>query len=69
MNEVEEIETLCDKEVAALLKISPSCLRAQLKHGPANPERVGVIDIRLLEPRVIAGMRRWNKSKVVALLK
>lgn len=61
-----EIETLCDKEVAALLKISPSCLRKQLKHGPARCGK-NVIDVRKAEPKVIAGMRRWEKQKVLAL--
>ena len=61
-----EIETLCDKEVAALLKISPSCLRKQLKHGPARSGK-NVIDVRKAEPKVVAGMRRWEKQKVLAL--
>lgn len=63
-----EIETLCDKEVACLLKISPSCLRKQLKDGPAK-KGANVIDVRLAEPKVIAGMRRWDKNKVLALFK
>jgi hypothetical protein len=64
----EEIETMCDKEVAALLKISPSCLRKQLRNGPAKTGS-NVIDLRLAEPVVIAGMRRWSKRKVLDLLK
>lgn len=61
-----ELETLCDKEVAALLKISPSCLRKQLRHGPARSGK-NVIDVRQAKPKVVAGMRRWEKQKVLAL--
>ena len=64
----EAIDTLSDKEVAALLKISPSCLRKQLKRGPAKTGP-NVIDLRLARPVVIAGMRRWSKRKVLDLLK
>lgn len=64
----DDDQILCDKEVAQMLKISPSCLRHQAEHGPAKPG-ARVLDVRLAEPIVIAGMRRWSKARLMALLK
>ena len=64
----DEDEILCDKEVAKILKISVSCLRHQVERGPAKPG-ARVLDVRLAEPIVIAGMRRWSRNRLLALLK
>ena len=63
----DDDDIICDKEVARLLKISVSCLRRQAVHGPSS-KGPRVVDIRLAKPIVIAGMRRWSRTRVQALM-
>lgn len=56
---------LTDAEVARLLKVSPSTVRRLVYEGPDRCDR---FDLRVCEPIVIGGMRRWPKSRLFAAL-
>ena len=60
-----ELVLLCDKEVAAMLGISTSCLRKWLRDGP--PSRA-TFDIREVEHIVIGESRRWNRASLIATI-
>jgi hypothetical protein len=57
-------EFLCDKEVAALLKISSAKLRRICNKGQVY----NGVDLRKAEPRVIGCQRRWCRTRLMALL-
>lgn len=56
---------MTDADMARLLRVSASTVRRLVRDGP---DACGRFDLRLCEPIVIGGMRRWPKSKVYAAL-
>lgn len=62
-NDFEEF--LTDREVAKLLKVSPSTVRRLVYAGP---DEAGRFDLRLCEPIVIGGARRWPRRKLYGAL-
>lgn len=56
---------MTDSDVARLLKVSASTVRRIARQGPA---RAGAFDLRLCEPVIVGGMRRWPAAKVYAVL-
>lgn len=62
------MEIITDQEVADLLKVSISSVRRNAAHGPSKPGP-GSIDLRLADPIYIGNRRRWDKEKVLALIK
>lgn len=56
-------EFLTDRDVAKILKVSPSTVRRLIYNGPDKCDR---FDLRKAEPIVIGGMRRWDKARLIA---
>lgn len=56
---------LTDREVAELLKVSVSTVKRLIRQGPNKPGRM---DLRLCEPLVIGGVRRWPRTKLYQML-
>lgn len=58
-------EFLTDSDVARLLRVSVSTVRRIARESPG---RRGAFDLRLCEPVLVGGMRRWAAAKVYAAL-
>ncbi len=68
VNEIlDSIQYLTDGQVCALLQIDQATLRRWLNEGPpqSKPE---AIDIRLAQPVLVGGQRRWDRGKLMGLL-
>lgn len=58
---------LSDTQVCSLLQIDQATLRRWLNEGPP-PTKPDAIDIRLAQPVLVGKQRRWDRSKLEALL-
>lgn len=58
---------LTNTQVCALLQIDAATLRRWLRKGPpvTKPDAV---DIRLAQPIVVGGQRRWDRAKLQSIL-
>ncbi len=66
--EAELLEIITDSDVAKILNVSVSTVRRNARLGPlrAGP---GVLDLRLADPIYIGKSRRWDRKRVIDLLK
>ena len=58
---------LTDQQVCAFLQIDQATLRRWLRKGPPT-HKPDAIDIRLAQPIVIGGQRRWDRAKLQSIL-
>lgn len=61
-------ELMTDKELCALLRISPFTLRTHLRQGPPRKRHSNAGDIRMVHHVLIGGKRRWSKTAVQAFI-
>lgn len=67
VDQILETQYLSDTQVCSLLQIDQATLRRWLNEGPP-PTKPDAIDIRLAQPVLVGKQRRWDRSKLEALL-